>query len=161
MTEDHKTLLFKAYLYRGKVVELAIVLEKAIEEYILAYITTDLVAKYKITVYLIDRMTFDGKISVLQNILKPNLEASEYKKLMAKLRIAKEDRNFFAHQLTSYSQEDISLSEAQITFVNFRNDINRKTFKTEALEKITANITNVTSIIYRLKDVLEHQRTTN
>lgn len=150
MEENHSLLLTKASFYRGQVIEQCIHLENAIEQYIISTITDDDVVKLKLTIYLIEKMTFDAKIGVLEAIWKNTGIAN--KKLIGKIRSAKDNRNYFAHQLTSYSQKDIDVAEEQITFTNFRNNIIRKSFNQTDIDKIIVGIVNLTSEIFKMKD---------
>lgn len=157
MENNHKLLLEKAFSYRGQILEHSVILEKAIEEFICKYIAdTNNDIKYKITIYLIDRMSFDSKISVFQSILQSQSDKIVYKKkydkLIGKIRMAKDERNFFAHYLTSYSQTDINTSEKNLTLVNFRNSINRKTYDEQKISSIISDIVNCATIVFKLVD---------
>ncbi len=150
MNLNHTILLNKAYLYRGIVLELSVVLEKSVEELIIKYITHDIESTFKIYTLLFEKISFDGKISILDSILK-KLGYKE-KKLIGNIRECKDLRNFFAHQLVSYSKEDISKSDKEVVFTTFRGEILKKSIDEKEINRIMDLLTNTTEKINRIID---------
>ncbi|MFD1257331.1 hypothetical protein ACFQ3S_11035 [Mucilaginibacter terrae] len=154
--DKFQNLQDKSIIYRGQIITHCITLEKAIEEYICNSITKDEVSKYKIYVYLLDRMHFDGKISVFQTILQQSVSKDEFKKryekLMGKIRMVKDERNKFAHYLTYVTDESLERADKELSLVSFRDKVvsDKDVYNDHIINEKIEAIVKCTGMVYDL-----------
>lgn len=118
---------------RGIVLHKAIALEKLIDRFLLSYFAVDNHKRqWQFVELILDRLNFDGKIAIVEQILKWRFDKLEYKKapskLISALREIKDTRNNFAHYMvfTAYTKtEDIP---KDFSLVEFRNAVKEKPF---------------------------------
>ncbi len=127
------------YKYRGEILSTCCVLEKDIEDFIMSYFVEDYDKWYIMRETLLDRFHFDGKISVLEVLIKKSVQENfkkQYGKLFSELRFVKDERNKFAHyvQFLSNTNNDF------VTLVSFRDGIKQEDYSSEKYKSIIDRI---------------------
>ena len=109
--------------YRGYVLERCVEVENSVNGYIMKFFFDDLKKGMLLVFYLLDRLSFDAKISVFQSMLQKRF-GKDYKrncdKMMGKIRAVKDDRNIFAHYLLNLRQDAPALG---VSYFKMRNDV--------------------------------------
>ncbi len=138
--------------YRGLILQNCIHLERAIDTYIVKYLSDDDVKQLDIFVFLLDRMSFDAKISVLQSILqRDNADyKKKYDKLMGKIRQAKDERNIFAHYSLKTDMQAVKSFPTGLTYMAFRNKVDHKPYTNEKILELIEIINNCTEEIEKI-----------
>ena len=136
--------------YRGSIINEWIMLEKAIENYIVRYLSTDTNKQIEIAELLLDRIGFDMKRGVFKAILDKKAEENGFKKtknnkaphakLIENLRLINIKRNHFAHYMGVYDESALSDYPEKITLIEFRDQARRITYTQKEYQKIRQDI---------------------
>jgi hypothetical protein len=110
--------------FRGEVLERCVEVEMAINAHIMYFFhKDDIDMGVKLVNYLLDRMSFDAKISVFQHMLQTKFE-KDYKKscdkMMGKIRALKDHRNVFAHYMTYIG---VDAPSTGVNYYKMRNEL--------------------------------------
>jgi hypothetical protein len=114
---DHE-LIALGIEYRGTVLDACVYLEKWIDTYIVYYFTWDGDIAMEMLELVLDRVSFDSKISIFEAILKKktkDLFKKTHSKLFSELRFVKDERNKFAHYIQKIN------NETNVVLICFRN----------------------------------------
>jgi len=134
-----------AIMFRGTILGECINLEKMIDDFIVKDISFDEDTQMKIFTTLLDRMTFESKITAFTAILdeaqdlagfvKTNTKGYPHKDLIKKLRIIKDERNYFAHQI-AWISIDALIYYPDVAFANFRDKTKIELYNSERVLKM-------------------------
>ena len=152
--DKNELLIAKVTNYRGCILNASIDLERAIDAYLTKYMTTDENKQLDIFIFLLDRMSFDAKISAFQAILQrdnPQDFKKKYDKLMGKIRMWKDERNVFAHYSLNDSDNAVNNVSKFVRLVNFRNKIDFKEYTGEKFIEILSGILETANTVRELK----------
>lgn len=143
---------------RGEVLHHVTKLEKWIESSISSVFAENTDMQTWIVVLLLDRMTFDGKISAYEQIFKHKFKQDFKKKcqkLFSELRYIKDERNVFAHFMLSPIHSKENEDNDLIGLLNFRNSIETKEYSSEKVKQIIQRIERCISEIEKLDAELQ------
>ena len=117
--------------YRGEILHHSIQIEKDVDTYLANYFIHDVEKQIELLELILDRLTFDAKLAILDVMLRkrhPGIYDKKFSKLISELRILKDQRNMFAHYMmfSFYNEGDEIPKEFQL--VNFRNSTDFKKF---------------------------------
>ena len=151
LEEKQKLITDFSVKLRGEVLERCIEFEMAINQYIMTYFhKTDKNKQFDVLFYLLDRMSFDAKISVFQEMLKQRF-GDDYKNIcerkIGKLRWLKEHRNVFAHYMTDLRADSPSNG---VNYFKFRNKMQFEYYDLEKIETIFTQANEVVKWIEEL-----------
>lgn len=149
MNKKHD-IIDKSVLYRGEILHSCTILEKDIEEVIGKYFTINEDRAIDFLLMVLDRLTFDSKISILDLILKKTFSETynkKYEKLFTELRIVKENRNIMAHNIVLVSDDYIKPIKQGIGFVNYRNSVNVEWYDKGVFELLMKRINKCVEVI--------------
>jgi hypothetical protein len=130
MTPEESEIIQKSIEYRGTILAGCTALEKEIENILCEYFSSDSAKQIDLLLMVLDRMTFDSKIAVLDLILRkifPETFDKKYKKLIAELRSIKDDRNVMAHHVVDIFDGHGTLKQG-VGFINYRNSPTIETY---------------------------------
>lgn len=131
--------------YRGTVLDACVYLEKWMDTYIVYYFTYDGDIAMEMLELLLDRMSFDAKISTFEAILKKKLSKDlfkkTYSKLFSELRYVKDERNKFAHYVQKVN------SENNVVLICFRNSQTPHVYDKSKYELLLSRIEKCVEII--------------
>lgn len=137
LPQDEKAMY--SCMLRGLVITQMAGLEKALDTYLSNYFTADTSKQLELFELLLDRMTFDGKRTAFEAILKKNHTPAEYKKnykgMIEDLRKLIVKRNQFAHFIFDEHNE-IKGNVYHIGLMEFRNAVNTIWYSEEDVAKI-------------------------
>lgn len=128
---------------RGEILHHVTKLEKWIESSISSVFAENADMQTWLVVILLDRMTFDGKISAYEQIMKHKFQQDFKKKcqkLFSELRYIKDERNVFAHFMLSPKHSKENEDTGLIGLLNFRNSIETKEYSTEKINQIIQRV---------------------
>lgn len=141
-----------ACMLRGLVITQMAGLEKAVDTYISNYFTADTSKQVELFVLLLDRMTFDGKRTAFEAILKKNNTPTDYKKtykgMIEDLRKLIVKRNQFAHFIFDEHTEIEEKQHHVIGLMEFRNTVNTIWYSEEDISKIGQDANGLSNRIY-------------
>jgi hypothetical protein len=146
-------------MFRGSILNACIGLEKTIDDFIAKDISFDEKTQLRIFSILLDRMTFESKITAFTAILdeaqdlagfkKTKTKGYPHKELVKNLRIIKDERNYFAHQ-SAWLQAEAIRYYPQVAFVNFRDKTKIELYNNERATKMIEFIYKITKEINNL-----------
>jgi hypothetical protein len=146
-------------MFRGTILAECIDLEKTIDDFIAKDITFDEETQLRIFSVILDRLTFESKITAFSFILdeaqdlagfvKTNTKGYPHKELIKKLRIVKDERNYFAHQ-TAWIQVEALRYYPQVAFVNFRDKTKVELYDNDRIDKMVDLIRATKKEIYEM-----------
>lgn len=114
-----------SHALRGIVINVATILEKSIDSYISKYLSSIEEKQNEIYYFLLDRMTYEGKRTAFEAILKKNNTQEEFKrtskKLIDDIRKVIYQRNYFAHFLINFDPIEAVNHPGEIGFIEFRD----------------------------------------
>ena len=154
MREELQKLTDRCILYRGTILHRCTYLEKEIELYMLHHFSSPKNVISDIGEVIMPKISFDGKISCFQEILKRNVGddvfSKKYEKLFSELRYVKDVRNKMAHwpMYTNYGETEKIPKE--FSLINFYNSIDIKPFTKGDFDQFTKRLHKCREIIYEL-----------
>lgn len=118
-------IIIRSYQIRGEILNLCTILEKDIEDFICKYFIDDSDKQIELFIIVLDRMTFDTKISVFEVLMKKIYDNfdKKYAKLFVELRFVKEHRNIMAHHIVDIFKDHKALKQG-VGFISYRNIAN-------------------------------------
>lgn len=138
----------KSIEYRGLILHEASILEKMIDGFICRYFfdtKTSAQLNNAFIVTILDRTSFDSKISIFEALLKIKYGKDDFKKkhykLFSEIRKAKDHRNIFAHYIIDiYSPDEVAKYPNSITLVGFRNAVTQEVYTDSIIDQILSSM---------------------
>ncbi len=145
--------------YRGSVLNECIFLEKTIDDFIVKDISFDADTQIRIFHILLDRMTLESKITAFTYILdeaqdksgfaKTNTKGYPHKQLIKRLRMIKDERNFFAHYAPLINADALEFYP-QVGLINFRDKTKIEFYNDDRIKDILKLIHEVMGEINKM-----------
>lgn len=149
--------------FRGSVLNECIFLEKAIDDFIAKDISPDEKIQTRIFQILLDRMTFEGKITAFSAILddaqdkagfiKTRKTGYPHKELIDNIKRIKNERNYFAHYVAWLQPEALKFYP-NVGFINFRDKGVIEWYNEENVMALIALIHKVVKEIYKMIGII-------
>lgn len=168
MTDDEKTKLKEieetAIFYRGTILHECIILEKTIDDFIAKDISLDEEVGVRVFQILLERMTFDSKITAMSAIMDDAQRIAGFIKtkkgryphadLIKNIKTIKDERNYFAHQ-PAWIRPDVLDHYPSVAFVNFRDtakiEFYDQTRVSKLIELIHGVVKEIEELIYQME----------
>ncbi|WP_374949454.1 hypothetical protein [Mucilaginibacter sp.] len=132
MTEELAKLINRSILYRGEILHECIILEKDIDLSVVMHFTQSPSHFNDMHELIMDRMTFDQKIGIIQELLNrrslDSLMVKRKEKLIKELRYVKEVRNKFAHRPMFVGYQEDEKIPKEFKMITYRDGINHIPF---------------------------------
>ncbi|MGN6637844.1 MAG: hypothetical protein ACTHJ8_02975 [Mucilaginibacter sp.] len=159
MTEDEEEFhTYYSLLQRGLVISQMSALEKSIENYICHYLSKDETKQVEILELLLDRMTFDGKRTTFEAILKKNNSQPDYKKkykaMIEDIRKLIVKRNHFAHYIFNDEDAIDGNKHDSVGLIEYRNSTNTIWYSQDDVTKIVNDAFSIMEKIHAMVEEL-------
>lgn len=145
--------------FRGTILNECIFLEKALDDFIAKDISLDEKVQVRIFQILLDRMTFEGKITAfnwilddgqnLAGFIKSKKNGYPHKRLIEDIKRIKNERNYFAHY-PAWLQSEAIQYHPNVGFINFRDKTKIEWYNTERITKLLELISKTKREIYKM-----------